>query len=83
MSAVCPLALRRGAWMCGPGSMDYGNLGSGDAPEPEPVPMGAQAQRHLRWLAPRLMAVRELALVDWVRPRLRQLRSSPGPCALH
>lgn len=28
--------------------------------------MGTQAERHLRWLAPRLTAVRELALVDWV-----------------
>jgi hypothetical protein len=64
-----PLALRRGAWMCGPGSMDCGNLDSRDAPEPELVPMRAQAARHLRWLAPRLTAVRELALLDWVRPK--------------
>ena len=61
-------AVRRGAVMCGPGSADYGTLGCGDALEPEPVPMRAQAQRHLRWLAPRLTAVRELALLDWVRP---------------
>jgi hypothetical protein len=72
-----PAALRRGAWMCGPGSMDYGNLDSRDAPEPEPVPMGAQAARHLRWLAPRLTAVRELALLDWVR--LEPATQTPEP----
>lgn len=38
------------------------------ARQPALVPMGAQASRHLRWLAPRLTSVRELALLDWVRP---------------
>ena len=69
--------------MCGLGSMDGGNLGSGDAPEPEPVPMGAQAARHLRWLAPRLTAVRELALVDWVRPWQRRLVRPPAFDHMH
>jgi hypothetical protein len=49
--------------MCGPGYMDCSDDA---AAEPEPVPMAAQAERHLRWVAPRLTAVRELALVDWV-----------------
>ena len=71
-------AVRRGAVMCGPGSADSGTLGCGDALEPEPVPMRAQTQRHLRWLAPRLTAVRELALVDWVRPRQRRLVRFPA-----
>lgn len=54
-------------------------------PEPVAVAMGVQAGRHLRWLAPRLTAVRELSLVDWVR-RLpwvswKQLSTSMQPLA--
>jgi hypothetical protein len=63
------LTLRSDRRMCGPGFRDWEDPGA--ASEPEAVPMAVQALRHLRWLAPRLTAVRELALVDWVRPSNR------------
>ncbi len=35
-------------------------------PEPAPVPMALQAARHMRWLQPRLTAVRHLEIGAWV-----------------